>query len=160
MQAKEDRSDASGTRFPRLTWRGMAGIIWALPLSLFGLLLALPVMCFGGRMSLVPALRVTVGHGQMPAVLVRGRVADVMLARHPYGAMQAMAIGHVIIADRAAVSRRLLVHELVHVAQAARWGVLFPLVYLGASLRAKRAGGNAYWDNVFEVEARRAEQHA
>ncbi len=143
-----------------MSFRTVAGILWAGPLSLFGLLLALPVLCLHGRMSLVPVLRGRHGGGRPPALLVCGRIADYLLAHHPFGAMQAMAIGHIIIADRRAVSQRLLVHEMVHVAQAARWGPLFPLVYLGASVHARLRGGNAYWDNVFEVAARKAERNA
>ncbi|MDP9045811.1 MAG: hypothetical protein M3O01_13500, partial [Pseudomonadota bacterium] len=92
MQAKEGQVEATDQRFPRLTLRGLAGIAWALPLTLFGLLLALPVLCLGGRLSRVPALRLVAGGRQSPALLVTGRAADYLLARHPYGAMQAMAI--------------------------------------------------------------------
>lgn len=49
-----------------------------------------------------------------------------------------------------------LAHELAHVAQWARYGVSFPLVYALASLRARRAGKAWYESNQFEVEARRA----
>ena len=160
MQPKHSPRNPEDLRFPRLTLRGLAGILWALPLSLLGLFLAVPVLCLRGQCSLVPVLRLAGAGRQAPALLVRGRAADFLLARHPFGAMQAMAIGHVIIAERAALSRRLLVHEMVHVAQAARWGPLFPFAYVGASLVAICRGRNAYWDNAFEVAARRAEQHA
>jgi hypothetical protein len=49
-----------------------------------------------------------------------------------------------------------LAHELAHVAQWARYGVTFPIVYGLASFRARRAGKRWYEDNRFEVEARRA----
>ncbi len=49
-----------------------------------------------------------------------------------------------------------LAHELTHVAQWARYGVSFPLLYALASLRARRAGKPWYDGNRFEVEARRA----
>lgn len=49
-----------------------------------------------------------------------------------------------------------LAHELAHVAQWARHGVTFPLIYALASLRARRAGKHWYEENRFEVEARRA----
>ena len=134
--------------------RQFAGIVWALPLSLIGMLLALPVLATGGSLQRLPARKFGV-----PALLVRGHVGDFLLANHPFGAMHAMAIGHVVIADRTAHSRRLLAHELAHVAQAARWGILFPLAYLGASVWARLRGGDLYWDNVFEVAARKAEGH-
>jgi hypothetical protein len=53
-----------------------------------------------------------------------------------------------------------LAHELAHVAQWARHGVAFPIVYALASLRARRAGKRWYGDNSFEVEARRAADRA
>jgi hypothetical protein len=49
-----------------------------------------------------------------------------------------------------------LAHELAHVAQWARYGVAFPIVYGLASLRSRRAGKRWYEDNRFEVEARHA----
>ena len=133
----------------------LAGILWALPLSLVGLLMALPVLATGGSLQ-----RLSASQFGVPALVIRGRVGDFLLAHHPFGAMHAMAIGHIVIADRTAHSRRLLAHELTHVAQAARWGVLFPLAYLGASAWARLRGGDVYWDNVFEVAARKAERHA
>lgn len=149
--APEKTTSRPGAPLPPASHR-LAGIIWALPLSLAGLLLALPVLATGGTLQRVPARQFGV-----PALLVRGRVGDFLLAHHPFGAMHAMAIGHIVIADRTAHSRRLLAHELAHVAQAARWGILFPLAYLGASVWARLRGGDLYWDNVFEVAARKAE---
>lgn len=45
-------------------------------------------------------------------------------------------------------------HERVHVAQASILGPLFILAYPGASLVAMLGGGNFYWDNAFERQAR------
>ncbi len=143
-----------GTPLPSAP-RRIAGVVWALPLSLVGLLMALPVLASGGSARRLPARQFGV-----PALLVRGRVGDFLLAHHPFGAMHAMAVGHIVIADRTAHSRRLLAHELAHVAQAARWGILFPAAYLMASAWARLRGGDIYWDNVFEVAARKAERHA
>ena len=49
-----------------------------------------------------------------------------------------------------------LAHELEHVRQWERHGVLFIPLYLRASWRASRTGGHRYHDNPFEVEARAA----
>jgi hypothetical protein len=49
-----------------------------------------------------------------------------------------------------------LAHELAHVRQWQRYGLLFIPRYLRASRRARRAGGDGYRDNRFEVEARAA----
>ncbi len=49
---------------------------------------------------------------------------------------------------------RLLEHELVHVRQYERWGILLWPAYAVASLWAKLRGGDAYRDNHFERQAR------
>lgn len=46
-------------------------------------------------------------------------------------------------------------HELVHVRQYERWGIAFWPAYLLSSLWVRIRGGNAYWDNPFERQARR-----
>jgi Zn-dependent protease len=83
--------------------------------------------------------------------------AGLALRHHPLGAMRAVAIGEVVLSREAPTDARLVAHELCHVAQARRWGVLFGLAYLWASLRAVMRGQDAYQDNVFEVQARAAE---
>lgn len=135
-----------------LFWLGtILGFIWASPLTAFGLLLALPVMLFRGHGQLV--------RGHTFAILARGPFADAMLSRHPFGAMNAMALGHVVIAAHDGLSSRVLIHELAHVRQAARWGIVFPLAYLASSAWAAFRGRNAYWHNRFEIAARKAEKH-
>ena len=51
-----------------------------------------------------------------------------------------------------------LAHEVEHVRQWVRHGVLFPPRYFLSSLRAMRAGKHRYFDNEFEIEARAAAQ--
>lgn len=143
---------------PERRWHALAarsgivlGILWALPLTLLGvLLMMLPTLLLRGRIDVV--MRPT------PALLVRGPLADRMLEGHPFGAMCAMAIGHIVIAQRQGLTARILTHELAHVRQAAHWGFAFPVVYLAASIWAFLQGEDAYWNNCFEVAARRAEQ--
>lgn len=127
------------------------GIIWALPLSLVGALFLLPLALWRGRIDVV--LRPT------PALLVCGPLADQLLQHHPFGAMSAMAIGHIVIARKRDLTPQILMHELAHVRQAARWGFTFPFAYLAASMWAKLHGQDAYWNNVFEIAARREEKH-
>lgn len=129
---------------------GALGILWALPLTMVGMLLALPILSWRGRVHLV---RTTT-----PALMVSGPVADYMLNRHPFGPMCAMAIGHVVIAEERGLTAQVLTHELAHVRQAACWGILFPIVYLAASVWAVLHGQDAYWHNVFEIAARQAEE--
>lgn len=135
-----------------LFWAGtLLGILWALPLTLFGLTLALPIVLFRGHIQLI--------RGHTVALLARGPLADFLLHRHPFGIMTAMAIGHVVISEHQGLSSRVLVHELAHVKQAARWGILFPFAYLASSAWAVIRGKDAYWHNRFEKAARRAEKH-
>lgn len=129
---------------------GLLRLLWAGPLTLFGLLLALPVWLRGGRLRIL--------RGQACALLADGPAADWLLQRHPMGAMNAMAIGHVVVAARDGLSSRILTHELEHVRQAERWGPLFPLLYLGSSSWQWLRGRNLYWHNHFEVAARAAEK--
>lgn len=125
-------------------------LLWAAPLTVFGLVLALPVLLARGRWR---ALR-----GSTTALLIQGPLANWLLQRHPAGAMNAMAFGHVVLASANGLSVRTLMHELEHVRQAERWGPLFPLLYLGSSLWQWLHGRDAYWHNHFEVAARAAEQ--
>lgn len=147
--------DLSGSKYPRPRRSRIGtllGIVWAAPLTLFGLLLALPVLLLRGRMQLVRSPTV--------ALVVHGPFADQLLGRHPFGAMTAMALGHVVIAEQQGLSMRVLTHELAHVRQAARWGIVFPLAYLASSAWAALCGRDAYWHNRFEVAAREAEKHS
>ena len=100
---------------PRPLYWGVTllGVLWALPLTLIGIALALPTIVCRGHLYLV--------RESTPALLVSGPFADYLLARHPFGAMSAMAIGHIVIADRQALTKQILTHELADVGQAARW---------------------------------------
>ncbi len=134
-----------------IIWLGQAlGVFWALPLTIVGLVLALPILMLRGKFQLIRFPTV--------ALLVRGPFANWMLSRHPFGAMTAMAIGHVIIAEHQGLSSRVLIHELAHVRQAARWGIFFPFAYLASSAWAALRGRDAYWHNRFEIAAREAEK--
>ena len=67
----------------------------------------------------------------------------------------AITIGRWIFAWRA-LDEAELAHELAHVEQWRRYGVLFIPRYVRASWRARQRGGESYRDNVFEIEARTA----
>ncbi len=137
-------------RFMRYTVTAI-GMIWAFPLTLFGLLIALPTWFRHGNLHLI--------HTPTPALLASGPLADYLLQRHPFGPMCAMAIGHVVIAEKRSLTPQILTHELAHVRQAAQWGIIFPFAYLAASAWAALRGQDAYWHNIFEVAARQAENH-
>ena len=89
--------------------------------------------------------------------LASGGRLGALLQRHPLGAMQAVALGRVILAPDAATLRQHLRHEWVHVRQFMRWGALFPALYFLELLRQVSCGKDAYLYNRFECEARRNE---
>jgi hypothetical protein len=152
MRARHTKSTRNEFLVRLLSWAGaLLGILWALPLTLLGLLLALPVLVLRGHVQLI--------RGPTMAILVRGPFADWMLSKHPFGAMSAMALGHVIIAEHQGLSSRVLFHELAHVRQATRWGIFFPFAYLASSAWAAIRGRDAYWHNKFEIDAREEEKH-
>jgi hypothetical protein len=53
-----------------------------------------------------------------------------------------------------------LAHEVQHVRQWRRYGLGYIPRYFAASNAAVKAGGDRYWDNAFEVEARAAAEKA
>jgi len=80
-----------------------------------------------------------------------------LLARmYPPMAIAAITFGHVVLAQAAEDLAQTREHERVHVRQYERWGLLFPLLYLGASLAAALRGADPYLDNRFEREAMNA----
>jgi hypothetical protein len=66
----------------------------------------------------------------------------------------AITLGHAIIMTPGAPSD-VIDHEMVHVWQGERWGPMFLPAYLAAMLVVRFRGGNPYWDNPFEAEARK-----
>jgi hypothetical protein len=119
-------------------------LLWAAPLTAFGV---------------VPALAVWLARGcvcwREGALDVHGPLASVVL-RWPGLNFSAVTIGHIIIARDARCCASAGAHERVHVRQGERWGPLFPFAYCGAGLWQVLQGKRFYWDNPFEVEARRA----
>ncbi len=120
--------------------------LWAGPTTLLGLVGALLTLASGGTVALVDGvLEVS---GGFAAALLRSRMVG----------SSAMTLGHVVIGRTPAALAATRVHERAHVRQAERWGPLFVPAYLMASLLARLRGGHVYFDNPFEVEARRAER--
>lgn len=115
--------------------------LWALPVSLLGLLLA-------ALLGLAAGLRWNWREG----------VLELLPRREPRWlqrlGIDAIALGDLVIARNAGLMDALRAHERVHVAQARRWGPLFLLAYPLASLYCLLRGQRPYWDNCFEREAR------
>lgn len=125
--------------------------LWALPVTLLGVLVALVSRGSGGTLKRVEGVLEVAG-GWPAWALRRG---------FPFsGAVAAITLGHVVVG----VSRNALTstraHERAHVRQFERWGVLLLVLYPLAGLLAWIRGGNPYRDNPFEREARAAESAA
>lgn len=88
-----------------------------------------------------------------------GGALGMLLRRGLPGArgIEALALGHVLLARDAAALERWRAHERVHVRQCECWGPLFLPAYACASAWALLRGGHPYRDNAFEREARAAE---
>ena len=120
-------------------------ILWTLPNTLLGLVLAGASWLCGGRLRLVDgAIEV---HGPLPrlllthATLVRGGVA-------------ALTLGHVVLGQSELLLAQVRRHERVHVRQYEVLGPFFLPAYALASLVAWTRGKDAYRDNRFERAAR------
>jgi hypothetical protein len=113
--------------------------LWAAPCTLVGGLAAAPMLLCGARARAVRGV-IEVSGGAF------------MHHRLPF---EAITLGHVVLARTPRAMRRLRRHERVHVRQCERWGPAFFAAYLLAGAWQWLRGRRAYWDNPFEVEARR-----
>ncbi len=120
--------------------------IWALPVTLVGLIVAV----FGGS-------TLTKIHGVAMVFVVKpGGLIDRFFRS---GRFDGLTIGACIFIADAWYLRysRLMAHEYRHVMQVMTWGPLFPVLYYGSWLVAWARGGHYYEDCWFERDARRAE---
>lgn len=118
-------------------------IVWAAPWTLCGVGLGTLALVSGGRGRRVG--RVLEFHGGLLARL---------LQRVPIaGGAAAMTLGHCVIARTAEDLDRCRRHELVHVGQYERWGLLFVPAYLACSAWQWIQSRDPYLDNPFEIEA-------
>ncbi len=123
----------------------VARLTWAAPCSLLGLAFAGLALLLGGR-----AVR---AHGTLEVSLRESEASCPVLIRLvPF---RAIALGHVIVAIGREELDGMRSHEQVHVRQYERWGIFFFPAYAASSLWQLVRGRDAYWDNHFEVEARR-----
>ncbi|MDO9466168.1 MAG: hypothetical protein Q7J36_02595 [Thiobacillus sp.] len=125
--------------------------MWPLPVTVLGMLVALLARGSGGSVQRVAGVLETAG-GWPGRCLRHG---------FPFsGSVAAMTLGHVVlgVSHEALIATRA--HERAHVRQFERWGVLLLVLYPLAGLAAWLRGGNPYYDNVFEREARAAAEAA
>ena len=120
-------------------------VLWAAPCSAVGLMFAAALLLFGGRVKFF-AGTLEVTFRQNKSLCGRG-------AR--WLPFRAITFGHVIVAVTQQELEHLRAHERAHVEQYERWGVMFFLAYAASSIWQILMGRRAYWDNYFEVEARK-----
>lgn len=120
-------------------------LLWAAPCSLLGLGFALPVLLLGGRARWAQGA-LEVSHRPTLAACSR------RMRRMPF---RGIVFGHVILAVTTEELRTIGAHERVHVEQYGRWGLFFLPAYAASSLWQLLRGRDPYWDNAFEVDARR-----
>jgi hypothetical protein len=125
--------------------------LWALPVTLLGVLVALIARSSGGALQQVDGVLEAAG-GWPARVLQRGLPFS--------GAVAAITLGHVVVGVSLGALAATRVHERAHVSQFERWGLLLLVLYPLAGLRAWVRGGHPYRDNHFEREARAAEDAA
>ena len=118
--------------------------VWAAPCTAVGLCLFAPALLLGARARIV--------EGCIEIALARGDGARGWVRRLPFNAI---TFGHVVAGVNAAELDRLRLHERAHVAQYERWGLLFLVAYPAESLWQWMRGRRAYFDNGFEVQARK-----
>jgi hypothetical protein len=119
----------------------LLGYLWALPTTLIGATVALFTLSkpYGFRDG---AILCKAG-GLMRLLLEKDH-----FAAQTHGAVIFVRADHI-------GKEPLLRHELVHFAQARKWGPFFLPAYGLASLWLFLRKKDAYWDNPFEVEARK-----
>ena len=118
-------------------------IIWAAPWSLFGLGIGGLGLISGGR------------------IRRKGRVLEIwggclpkVLKVFPFFSGSPVATyGHVVLGRSDCYLDACREHQMIHVRQYERWGVLFVPAYLFCSLALWFLGKRPYYDNPFEREA-------
>lgn len=117
---------------------------WVSPTTAVGLVAGGLTILSGGRVQ-----------RRLGTLEFHGGFSRWFLTRRCVGAA-AMTLGHVVIGRDPHCLDYCRDHEQVHVRQAERWGPAFLPVYLLASVWAWARGGHYYYDNPFEIDARRA----
>lgn len=115
---------------------------WAAPTTCVGLVAGLLTLTSGGRVQ-----------RRRGVLEFHGGLARWYFERSGFAAM---TLGHVILGRDEACLDYCREHEHVHVRQVEQWGPLFIPAYLGSSLWEGIRGRQAYRDNWFERDARRA----
>lgn len=134
-------------------WRTL-GIVWALPITTFGLLYATIATLLGFYKYL------GIGDGLALVFVVKTDAPSVV--RHFWKWLNQLghAIGNVVVFRDVEYTLQTYDHEIMHVKQTMVLGVLQPLTYFlnyftGYILQKTLGGVDGYWDNIFEIHCRR-----
>ena len=118
----------------------LVGYVWALPVTVVGLVLAALTAATGGGVRVRDG--VVEAWGGLPGWLLRGG--------RFYRGGGAACLGHVVLARNDACLERSRAHELVHVRQYERWGPLLLPAYWLMALWLRVRGYDPYLDNPLE----------
>jgi hypothetical protein len=119
-------------------------VVWALPWTLFGLLLGGLGLATGG--SVRRTGRVLEFWG--------GWVATFLRLFPLVSGVSAVTFGHTVLGRSQDALDACQAHEMVHVRQYEHWGPLFVPAYLFHWVRLRLARRDPYFDNPFERQAR------
>lgn len=122
--------------------------LWVAPISLLFLPLILVARWTGGDYALHSGV-LEIWGGKLGSRLNKGLPL--------FGSAAAITLGHIVVGISPYYLNCTRVHEREHVRQFERWGLLFPLIYFSAGFWMLIKGRRFYWDNPYEIAARRAE---
>ena len=118
-------------------------VIWALPWTMFGVILGICALLTGGR----------VGFSRGVVEFCGGSASRILRLSPFLKEPAAVTFGHTILARSREDLENTREHELVHVRQYEQWGIFFIPVYLLWSGWLWIRGKHPYLDNPFEQEA-------
>lgn len=120
--------------------------LWALPITLLGLLLLFFALPSRPRIAWLSI-------GDTKALCVWDGWPSIWLKKHPMGSMLAITLGHVVIASNARQLCFCGAHEFEHVRQTELWGIILPFAYVANGLWQWAHGKQFYRNNYFEERA-------
>lgn len=118
----------------------IVGYVWAFPVTLLGLSLAMLAVATGGSIRLRGGVLETWG----------GAVGSLLRGSRYHRGGAAMTLGHVILARDLDCLEKSRSHELVHVRQFEQWGPLLLPVYWCVAVWLWYRGYHPYLDHPFE----------
>ncbi len=132
-------------RFRRSKVYSVVRTLWAAPWSLVGLLIGVLGLLSGGHVQRKGRVLELYG-GCLPTILHFFPF---------YSGSPVATFGQVVLGRSSRHLNACRMHQLVHVRQYERWGLLFVPAYLSCSVAMWFRGKHPYYDNPFELSALR-----